>query len=676
MFKIDKYKAAKALFYFLHIYLLFQIYFQYNSYDIKWDILYLPTIFSVIISIFTYMIYTQSNKKTGHLLIYFLLTGSVAYFTAFLQSTGIYVTIILFTISFQLSGWYFNKFVTETLFYRRISYRRNNKTEKVNVYLLIMIICLETYAALFMQESVLAEIIVTIYIIYFLGNMFIPLFKIVYALFHSKRQEKSFLRWMLIIPLFSFGPFLFLHVLPYLFQKPYVDPLITTWTFFAIPVGYTYLILAKRLLDLGVILNRFLYYLFLALIPSFLIALSLIWFSPAINLLHFFQLLGILLFFNAIFLILKEQIDYYFRYALFQDKNNVIQRIEQLQKDLKKILNLSDLNDYVAQGIRNMIRSVEATIVKYNTETNHIEREYLIGTADFEQISFKDLYTERDQIMIDSGKSIGFFLSYQSNTIHYLWIRKSKRPMHFRIFEKSWLLIFISYIRLTYENILLNEAYVTKITESDFELSSSQSRFLFHIAETERRRIADNIHNTILQDQIYIYRELDTLAEEKCPELKPLKKEFKKVIDRTRETYTEIIPNTLFNRGLASSLDKLLHQWQQKVSFRLDYEIELTTDKFDYYERSLIIYRVVEELVNNAIKHSEAGRVSIYIWEAEKNLYIDYLDNGKGFDEKKALEKKQIGLQSMIERIKSLNGMIEFNTSTPRNVLIYITIPE
>ncbi|GIO23017.1 sensor histidine kinase [Oceanobacillus sp. J11TS1] len=673
MLKIDKYKIVKLLFYLLHIYLLYRVFYQTNEYNIQWNNMYLPCIFSTVISIFTYMIYTQSSKKSSHFLIYFLLMGSLAYFTAFLQSTNINLAIMVFTVCFQLSGWFFNKFITEILYLRRISYRRKSKTDNLNLILLIFVICSELYSIFFNQ---LSNIIKIISIIYYLSNMLIPLLKLFYLLLHSKYPENSFLRWMLGIPIIAFGPFLFLFALPLLINKSWVDAAVTTWTFFAIPIGYTYLILSKNLLGLRFILNRLLYYLLLAVIPSFWISLVLIWYSSLFHLVDLIQLFGFLLLIIAVFLMIKEQIDYYFRYAFFQDKNNVVQRVEQLLKDLKGILSLSELNNYVTQEIKKQFNSVETTIIKYNSNTNQIVREYLIGNADFEHIPFQNIARKEGRLLIDYENNIGFFLSRQSNTFHYLWMKKPKNHMRFHIYEKSWLIMFFSYIRLTYENILINEAFVTKIMESNFEFSSSQSRFLFHIAEAERRKIADNIHNTILQNQIYIYRKLDILAEDKYSELLPLKKEFKNIIDRTRTTYREIIPNTLLNDGLSYSLDKLLHQSQQKAPFRLDYEVELTTGKFDYYEKSLIIYRVVEELINNAIKHSVAKRVSVYIRETEKKIYIDYLDDGKGFNKEEALATEKIGLKSIIERIKSLNGIIEFITDSPKNVQIFITIPE
>lgn len=57
------------------------------------------------------------------------------------------------------------------------------------------------------------------------------------------------------------------------------------------------------------------------------------------------------------------------------------------------------------------------------------------------------------------------------------------------------------------------------------------------------------------------------------------------------------------------------------------------------------------------------------------NIYIDYIDDGNGFNIEEVIQNEQVGLRNIIERIKSVNGNIEFATTTPKNVQIYITIP-
>ncbi|MFD1068307.1 ATP-binding protein [Oceanobacillus locisalsi] len=83
----------------------------------------------------------------------------------------------------------------------------------------------------------------------------------------------------------------------------------------------------------------------------------------------------------------------------------------------------------------------------------------------------------------------------------------------------------------------------------------------------------------------------------------------------------------------------------------------------------------MEELLNNAIKHSNAERVSLNVWETEENINIDYIDDGEGFNYNKALNKGQIGLNVLITQIKHMNGLVEFFTNKPKKVQIYITLP-
>lgn len=240
--------------------------------------------------------------------------------------------------------------------------------------------------------------------------------------------------------------------------------------------------------------------------------------------------------------------------------------------------------------------------------------------------------------------------------------------------EKSWLIIFTSYVRLVYENIMMNEKNVKRMMNRKEEKSASLSRFLFHFAELERKRFAQDIHDTVLQDQIYIYRKLHDISNDQH-EIEEIRTLLKDVIDKTRETCSVILPDTLITKGLSLALEEQIEIFNRKAPFRIDYEIDLVDEQFIDYEKKLVIYRVIEELLNNALKHSEAKRVTIYVWQSEERLFIDYLDDGKGFEHDKLQNTERIGLKSMIERIKSVNGKIEFGTEKQKYVQIYITIP-
>jgi len=86
----------------------------------------------------------------------------------------------------------------------------------------------------------------------------------------------------------------------------------------------------------------------------------------------------------------------------------------------------------------------------------------------------------------------------------------------------------------------------------------------------------------------------------------------------------------------------------------------------------LNIYRIIQEKINNIIKHSLAGKVEISV-QAEKNdLHIEIKDNGKGFDLNQ--KRKGIGLSNMKNRIESFNGQMLIESSPGKGCLMHIDI--
>lgn len=646
----------------------FQIYFSMNLWG-------LPFLFSAVSLLFTYIIYIQSGNKSSNYLIYFFFAGSTAFSASLESGLGNLVALITLKISLQLTGYFFHKFVLESLANKRIIKRKRAGTEVYYLFMLVLIIAMDI-SRLFINYDVFVNFSRTLSILYFMFNISLPIFKVIYLLITKQKEQKSFLIWMLFIPTVAFAPFIFLHALPSIVGKPWIDPYIAAFTFFAIPIGYTYLIVTKKLFDLNFAINRFIYYGGLAFIPSLLISFVLVYIgSPPFSFSNIMQVFTLLLVFNMLFLLLKEQFDFYFRDSLFHDKNNALQFIERVVKDLSMIVNIPELENYISKEMNKRFKSIHLTKVKYNQGTNKIEYFHLIGNATYKDEPLKELIqNNKKDKYISYNNSLGLFLLKQENEIYYLLIEKKENDNAFNISEKSWLIIFISYVRLVYENIWMNEKNVQQLIESKEQTSASLSRFLFHFAESERKRLAGDIHDTVLQEQIYIYRKLNEMTDDRH-ELEELKALLKQVIDKTRQTCSEMLPNSLSDQGLTHALTERFETFKQKAGFHIDYEIDLVNEQFIDYEKTLVIYRVIEELLNNAMKHSEAERVSIYVWQTSEQIFIDYLDDGKGFAYQKAKNSDRIGLRSLVERVKSAKGKIEFETDIPKRVKIYITIP-
>ncbi|MEJ7586548.1 MAG: ATP-binding protein [Ferruginibacter sp.] len=90
-------------------------------------------------------------------------------------------------------------------------------------------------------------------------------------------------------------------------------------------------------------------------------------------------------------------------------------------------------------------------------------------------------------------------------------------------------------------------------------------------------------------------------------------------------------------------------------------------------ELKLNIYRIIQEQLNNIIKHAAPENVSIHIEDTDSHIIIDVKDDGKGFD--LAKDRKGIGISNMINRIESFNGKMEIDTSIGNGCRVRVTMP-
>jgi signal transduction histidine kinase len=89
----------------------------------------------------------------------------------------------------------------------------------------------------------------------------------------------------------------------------------------------------------------------------------------------------------------------------------------------------------------------------------------------------------------------------------------------------------------------------------------------------------------------------------------------------------------------------------------------------------LILYRVLQESINNVIKHSEADRVDISLIRDEDSISLTIEDNGKGFDASHPEFKAGMGLGNLRSRINFLNGKVEVDSHPGSGTLVSVYIP-
>ena len=89
----------------------------------------------------------------------------------------------------------------------------------------------------------------------------------------------------------------------------------------------------------------------------------------------------------------------------------------------------------------------------------------------------------------------------------------------------------------------------------------------------------------------------------------------------------------------------------------------------------VVLYRVIQECVNNVIKHSGANHLDISLIKDEEGISATVEDNGKGFDTSKQETFEGIGLKNIISRIAYLKGTVEWESSPGKGTAVIIHIP-
>jgi signal transduction histidine kinase len=208
------------------------------------------------------------------------------------------------------------------------------------------------------------------------------------------------------------------------------------------------------------------------------------------------------------------------------------------------------------------------------------------------------------------------------------------------------------------------------------------SKLFMQLAEKERKRLASDLHDEVLQEIMNIRRMLEPTGGDD-PQLGPHRLEQIRLgLDNAefliRETCQELLPSFLTERGILDAVGKLA----EKVRLRTDFELELVLLPVTAVigdEVTLALYRIVQELVNNALKHSGAGKVRLVVGQEGSELIVRYEDDGVGLavEEETGLPgtTERLGLRGIAERLRLLNGGFRFDSAPGQGVRVRCSIP-
>ena len=206
------------------------------------------------------------------------------------------------------------------------------------------------------------------------------------------------------------------------------------------------------------------------------------------------------------------------------------------------------------------------------------------------------------------------------------------------------------------------------------------SKGIIEAEEAERKRIASDLHDGIGQLFSTVKMNLETLIDRyiiTAPDAAILAEKTMAMVDEScsevRSIAHQMMPNALIKSGLVSAVRDFVNKIP---SDKLKVTVE-TKGINEYLDTSIetVLYRVIQESVNNVIKHANATTLDIMLLSDANEITVTIEDNGDGFDTNDQSSIKGIGLKNMSSRVEYLKGTVEISSSPGRGTLVAIYVP-
>jgi PAS domain S-box-containing protein len=199
--------------------------------------------------------------------------------------------------------------------------------------------------------------------------------------------------------------------------------------------------------------------------------------------------------------------------------------------------------------------------------------------------------------------------------------------------------------------------------------------------EKERERISRDIHDGLgpLLSTIKLYvNELDSgelESAEKNEMVKQTNELINEAIASTRAISNNLSPHLIMDFGLVKAVEAFCKKVNLAQKLNINFESRLRSVRFDQ-TIEIVLYRVITELINNTLKHADAGKIEIYLETIEQVLQLTYLDDGIGFDKEMvmAAEGGGMGLKNIVSRLRSINGKYRIHSRPGTGVLVVVEI--
>jgi len=201
------------------------------------------------------------------------------------------------------------------------------------------------------------------------------------------------------------------------------------------------------------------------------------------------------------------------------------------------------------------------------------------------------------------------------------------------------------------------------------KLQEQFSQDLINVKENESTRLARELHDSVGQKMMLLTKKIKSSGLQDMSELAD------STLEELRNISKNLYPAIIEQSGITSAIIGLINEVDEHTNLFFTNDID-TIDGFLNKETSLHLYRILQELLSNSVKHAEATAIFVTLKKKENTINLMLKDNGKGFDFTKMKEtNKSLGMNTIFERAKIIKSKLKIDAKSGKGTKVKLVIP-
>ncbi|MFS0862329.1 PAS domain S-box protein [Fredinandcohnia sp. 179-A 10B2 NHS] len=347
-----------------------------------------------------------------------------------------------------------------------------------------------------------------------------------------------------------------------------------------------------------------------------------------------------------------------------KNRHEVLQKsLKNFSNDLTAVMKLSDLENRMMKELVTILPDSKPKIT--STYSDEVGNDMNLPIGKITMIS--------DNIFVKVGerKNRPYIISLDALEV--------SEPM-----ELIWLETFVHYSVMVFENLNMIENLMHQLEAITLQKETPQwvFRMMFNLQEQQRLTLSSDLHDTVLQDQIDLYRRLETLLKrfeidkEAKTKLIEIEQGLLDIIHAIRATCNNLRPPLLRELGLVSSLENLFDHIQLSSTYKIQFSSGNLSLISLNEEQTIGIYRIVQEFLHYAEEFSKASVVRFNLYSENEKLKLVYSDNGRMYDaNEKDNWSTNLRITSVSQRAKSLGGRMDITSKHVSGFVATLELP-